>query len=75
MSTESSVDFNLTVKRVEFFPFEWSHNLLAVCLQNSVKIYSFNYKQAKLIEEANSNNESGLELLITIPFQSKYCYW
>ena len=70
MSTESSVNFNLTVKSVDFFPYEWSHNLLAVCLQTSVKIYSFNYKQTKSNEEENANNESGLELLNTIPFQS-----
>ena len=47
MSTENLISFESTVKRVDFFPYEWSHNLLAVCLQNSVKIYSFNYKQSK----------------------------
>jgi hypothetical protein len=48
MSTESLVNFESTVKRVDFFPYEWSHNLLAICLQSSVKIYSFNYKQSKI---------------------------
>lgn len=47
MSTESLVNFESTVKRVDFFPYEWSHNLLAICLHSSVKIYSFNYKQSK----------------------------
>ena len=72
MSTESLVDFNLTVKSVEFFPYEWSHNLLAVCLLNSVKIYSFNYKQTRSEDDDDQTggNESGLELLITVPFQS-----
>ena len=50
MSTESSLSFNSTVKSVEFFPYEWSHNLLAICLHNNVKIYSFMQKQTNHTE-------------------------
>lgn len=41
MSLEVSQKFNQLVKRVEFFPFEWSANVLAVCFSDSVKIYTF----------------------------------
>ena len=45
MSIEATVSFTLSVKKVEFFPFEWGQNLLAVCLPTEIKIFSFNLKQ------------------------------
>lgn len=41
MSIEASQKFNQVVKKVEFFPFEWSANLLAVCFNDSIKIFKF----------------------------------
>lgn len=41
MSTELTKTFDQLVKSVEFFPYEWSSNLLAVCLKDSIKIYSY----------------------------------
>ncbi len=39
--SELSVKYNQWVKSIEFFPYEWSANLLAVCLKDQVKIYSY----------------------------------
>ena len=41
MSIEASQKFNQIVKRVEFFPFEWSANLIAVCFNDSVEIFKY----------------------------------
>lgn len=45
MSIEASASFNVSVKKVEFFPYEWGQNLLGVCLSNEVKIFSYNSSQ------------------------------
>ena len=45
MSIEASASFNLSVKKVEFFPYEWAQNFLAVCMPNEVKVFSFNSYQ------------------------------
>jgi hypothetical protein len=34
-------EFNQPVKRVDFFPYEWSSNLLAVCFNESVKLFIY----------------------------------
>lgn len=41
MSIEASQKFDKTVKQVEFFPFEWSANLIAVCFDQSVQIFKY----------------------------------
>lgn len=68
MSIEASASFNSSVNKVEFFPYEWSQNLLAVCLPNEVKIFSFNYSQGEISEDSNVNP---LQLLMSIPFQNR----
>lgn len=50
MSIELNQRFSQLVKRVEFFPFEWSANLLAVCFADSVNLYTF-------VESANYRRE------------------
>lgn len=72
MSIEASASFNLSVKKVEFFPYEWSQNLLAVCLPNEVKIFSYNSPQIENNgESVTSVDENSLQPLMTIPFQSR----
>ncbi len=41
MSVELTQEFNQIVKHVEFFPYEWSSNLLAVCFTDSVKLFVY----------------------------------
>ena len=41
MSTDLILTHNQSIKSVEFFPYEWSSNLLAVCLKDSIKIYFY----------------------------------
>lgn len=41
MSTEIHLKYNQWIKSVEFFPFEWSSNILAVCLKDSIKVYLY----------------------------------
>jgi hypothetical protein len=41
MSTDLTLTHNHPVKSVDFFPYEWSSNLLAVCLKDSIKIYVY----------------------------------
>jgi hypothetical protein len=41
MSIELTQEFNQIVKHVEFFPYEWSSNLLAVCFTDSVKLFIY----------------------------------
>ena len=40
MSVELNETFNQIVKKVEFFPFEWNVNLLAVVFSDSIKFYN-----------------------------------
>ena len=40
MSIEASETFNQIVKKVQFFPFEWNINLLAVCFSDSIKFFN-----------------------------------
>lgn len=70
MSIEASASFNLSVKKVEFFPYEWSQNLLAVCLPNEVKIFSFNPEEYVKNGEVPPN-ENALQALMTVPFQGR----
>lgn len=53
MSIEALQKFNKTVKKVEFFPFEWSANLIAVCFDESVQI--FKYQESSLGSEVIIN--------------------
>ena len=41
MNNDLSLNHNQSVKSVDFFPFEWSSNLLAVCLKDSIRIYLY----------------------------------
>jgi len=70
MSIDATKTFNLSVKKVEFFPYEWNENLLAVCLPNEVKIFSYNSPQYDLKPEQMSDEEL-LQHIMTIPFQSR----
>lgn len=68
MSIEASASFNLSVKKVEFFPYEWAQNLLAVCMPNEVKVFSFNSYQQENNSESHTN-ENNLQPLMTVPLQ------
>ncbi len=60
---ELTVNYNQWVKSVEFFPFEWSANLLAVCLKDQVKIYVY---------EESYDEQVSIELLLEkLTFSSK----
>ncbi len=41
LTSDVTITHNQSVKSVEFFPFEWSSNLLAVCLKDCIKIYIY----------------------------------
>lgn len=57
MSIDATKTFNLSVKKVEFFPYEWNENLLAVCLPNEVKIFSYNSPQVRKTKVNLQRNE------------------
>lgn len=40
MSIELNENFNQIVKKVEFFPFEWNVNLLAVIFSDSINFFN-----------------------------------
>lgn len=40
-TTDLLLTHNQSVKSVDFFPYEWSSNLLAVCLKDGIKIYVY----------------------------------
>ena len=79
MSTEVTQNFDQSVKKVDFFPFEWSPNLLAVCLSNDVKIYSFVYVQTRTdtsaLERDFNGSSNHIEVRISIKHHivSKKC--
>ena len=54
MSVELSQDFNQLVKKVDFFPYEWSSNLLAVCFADSVKFFIYNESRKEVLHLNNS---------------------
>ncbi|CAF0737329.1 unnamed protein product [Brachionus calyciflorus] len=75
MSIEASHKFNQIVKRVEFFPFEWSANLIAVVFNDSVQILKYTestQRKDDISDQTDSRNEPcKLNLVLTIPFQQK----
>ena len=73
MIIETTHKFNQFVKRVEFFPYEWAANLLAVCFSDSVKIFTYNESANPSIEssENKQKDSSKLSLLVTVPFDQK----
>ena len=61
MSVELTHEFNQIVKHVEFFPYEWSSNLLAVCFTDSVKLFVYHdnsfRKEVKKYQICNYSNK------------------
>jgi hypothetical protein len=55
MSTESIINLNQLVKKVEFFPYNWSSNLLAIILKDSIKIYIYNNDNNNIINNVSNN--------------------
>ncbi|RNA45243.1 nucleoporin Nup37 [Brachionus plicatilis] len=72
MSIEASQKFNKTVKIVDFFPFEWSANLISVCFDESVQLFKFHESSLPPENIENSQLEScKLSLILSVSFEQK----
>ena len=56
MSTELSIQYKGWVKLVQFFPYEWSCNLLAIGLRDCIEIYFYEENNPVSQDENKINN-------------------